>query len=114
MNPFNQSRYRNEHTLGDSYKIVKEVHDKMDIVKMVADNISKFRSGNIELRGEGSQIHWKYTEGTAWFLLADVEDMISPLLQDISNQMSVLQGTVRAQGLAITALTDRVTALETA
>ena len=112
MNPFNQSRYRNEHTLGDSYKIVKDVHDNMDIIKMVADNISNFRSGNIELKGEGSQILWKYTEGTAWFLLADVEDMISPLLQNISNQMNVLQGTVTAQGLAITALTDRVTTLE--
>lgn len=91
MNPFNQSRYRNEHTLGDSYKIVKDVHDNMDIVKMVADNISNFRSGNIELKGEGSQILWKYTEGTAWFLLMDTADVFSQLLQDITTRVTALE-----------------------
>lgn len=100
MNPFNQSRYRNEHALGDAYKIVKEVHDKMDIVKMVADNISKFRSGNIELKGEGTSILWKYTEGTAWFLLVDIADMFAELnaqLAVINYRLAALESTQNGQ-----------------
>lgn len=97
MNPFNQSRYRNEHALGDAYKIVKEVHDKMDIVKMVADNISKFRSGNIELKGEGTSILWKYTEGTAWFLLVDTADVFTSLNTQLAVITSRLDALESAQ-----------------
>lgn len=107
MNPFNQSRYRNEHTLGDSYKIVKEVHDKLDIVKMVADNISNFRSGNIELKGEGALIYWKYTEGTEWFLLMDTADVFSPLLQsiaDIEEDIVTLSSDISGNSTEITAI----------
>ena len=136
MNPFNQSRFRNEHTLGDAYQIVKDVHDELDIIKMVANNISKFRSGNIELKGEESAIYWKYTEGTEWFLLMDTTDMFSQLLQaisdieesidtltgvvsgqattisNLSDQLGTLQGTVTAQGLTLVDIDARVTTLE--
>lgn len=100
MNPFNQSRFRNEHTLGDAYKTVKEVHDNMDIVKMVADNISKFRSGNIELKGEGTSILWKYTEGTTWFLLVDTADMFRALntqLAVITSRLNALESAQNGQ-----------------
>lgn len=115
MNPFNQSRYRNEHTLGDSYKIVKDVHDKMDIVKMVADNISNFRSGNIELKGEGALIYWKYAEGTDWFLLMDTTDVFSPLLQNIAaieEDIDTLTSDIAGNALAIGAINTEATALE--
>lgn len=104
MNPFNQSRFRQEHTLGDSYKIVKEVHDKLDEVKLVADNISNFRSGNIELRGVGSSIFWKYTEGIEWFLLMDTTDMFAPLLQEIASiegDIDTLTSDIAGNALAI-------------
>ena len=115
MNPFNQSRFRNEHTLGDAYSIVKAVHDKMDIVKMVADNISKFRSGNIELKGEEFSIYWKYTEGTEWFLLMDTTDVFSQLLQDISDiegDIDTLTSDVAGNALAIESINTEATALE--
>lgn len=115
MNPFNQSRFRNEHTLGDSYKIVKEVHDKMDIVKMVADNISNFRSGNIELKGEGAQIYWKYTEGTEWFLLMDTTDVFAQLLQDISSieeDINTLTSDIAGNALAIKGINTEASVLE--
>ena len=116
MNPFNQSRFRQEHTLGDSYAIVKAVHDKMDIVKMVADNISNFRSGNIELKGEGSSIFWKYTEGTEWFLLMDTTGMFSQLLQDISDiegDLVTLTSDIAGNALAIEGINTEASALET-
>lgn len=115
MNPFNQSRYRNEHTLGDSYKIVKYVHDKMDLVKMVADNISNFRSGNIELKGEGSLIYWKYTEGTAWYLLVDTKYLFSQLLQniaDIEDDVVTLSSDIAGNALAIESINTEAAALE--
>lgn len=115
MNPFNQSRFRNEHTLGDAYKIVKDVHDKMDIVKMVADNISKFRSGNIELKGEESSIYWKYTEGTEWFLLMDTTDVFAPLLQDIAGieaDIDTLTSDIAGNALAIESINTEASALE--
>lgn len=115
MNPFNQSRFRNEHTLGDAYQIVKDVHDKMDIVKMVADNISKFRSGNIELKGEESSIYWKYTEGTEWFLLMDTTDVFAPLLQDIAGieeDIVTLTSDIAGNALAIESINTEATALE--
>lgn len=116
MNPFNQSRYRNEHTLGDSYKIVKEVHDKLDAVKLVADNISNFRSGNIELKGVGSSIFWKYTEGTEWFLLMDTTDVFSPLLQsiaDIEEDIVTLTSDIAGNALAIEGINTEASTLET-
>ena len=115
MNPFNQSRFRQEHTLGDSYKIVKEVHDKMDIVKMVADNISNFRSGNIELKGEGALIYWKYSEGTEWFLLMDTTDVFAPLLQGIASieeDLITLTSDIAGNSLAIEGITTEASALE--
>lgn len=115
MNPFNQSRFRQEHTLGDSYKIVKEVHDKMDIVKMVADNISNFRSGNIELKGEGALIYWKYSEGTEWFLLMDTTDVFAPLLQGITSieeDLVTLTSDIEGNSLAIEGINTEASALE--
>ena len=115
MNPFNQSRFRQEHTPGDSYKIVKEDHDKMDIVKMVADNISNFRSGNIELKGEGALIYWKYSEGTEWFLLMDTTDVFAPLLQGIASieeDLITLTSDIAGNSLAIEGITTEASALE--
>lgn len=115
MNPFNQSRFRQEHTLGDSYKIVKEVHDKLDEVKLVADNISNFRSGNIELRGVGSSIFWKYTEGIEWFLLMDTTDMFAPLLQEIASiegDIDTLTSDIAGNALAIESTNTEASALE--
>lgn len=120
MNPFNQSRFRNEHTLGDSYQIVKDVHDKMDIIKMVADNISNFRSGNIELKGEGALIQWKYTEGTEWFLLMDTMDVIFPILQGMTSQaiasieedIVTLTSDIAGNALSIERINTEASALE--
>ena len=115
MNPFNQSRFRQEHTLGDSYKVVKEVHDKMDIVKMVADNISNFRSGNVELKGEGALIYWKYSEGTEWFLLMDTTDVFAPLLQGIAaieEDIVTLTSDIAGNALAIEGINTEASALE--
>lgn len=120
MNPFNQSRFRNEHTLGDSYQIVKDVHDKMDIIKMVADNISNFRSGNIELKGEGALIQWKYTEGTEWFLLMDTMGVFFPILQDMTSQaiasieedIVTLTSDIAGNALSIERINTEASALE--
>lgn len=101
-NPFNQSRFRNEHELGNAFKVVQEVHDKLDIIAHVAENIGSVRSGNIELKSdETGKIYWKYVSEDTWYLWGDLTEWFSHMLDELAvkvdnntNQISQLNTNI--------------------
>lgn len=130
-NPFNQIRFRGEHELGRAYMDIKKALENLSDIKLVADNIKNLRSGNIELRSEGSVLQWKYVNSTEWNDLVDLQILVeeydekfvqvNQTLQNLNTQLNDLSGIVTTQGDTITLLessvadlTSRVEALENA
>lgn len=122
MNPFNQARFRGEHELGRAYMDIRRAVDNLADIKLVADNIRNFRSGNIELSSEGSVLKWKYVAGEEWFDLVDLAvltedleqaiDTINSTLQNINLQLDNFNGIVSDQDSQLSSLTPRVEAVE--
>jgi len=121
-NPFNQMRFRGEHELGRAYMDIRKALDNLPDIKLVADNIKNLRSGNIELRSEGSVLQWKYVNSSEWFDLVDLQVLveeydqaltqINQTLQNLNSQLDNFNGIVSAQGIAISELTQRVESTE--
>ena len=121
-NPFNQMRFRGEHELERAYMDIRKALDNLPDIKLVADNIKNLRSGNIELRSEGSVLQWKYVNSSEWFDLVDLQVLveeydqaltqINQTLQNLNSQLDNFNGIVSAQGIAISELTQRVESTE--
>lgn len=122
MNPFNQARYRNEHELGRAYMDVRRALENLADIKLVADNIKNFRSGNIELSSEGSVLKWKYVNSTEWFDLVDLNviradleeaiDTINGTLQNFNDQLDNFNGIVSNHGSQLLTIIQRIEAVE--
>lgn len=83
-NPFNQSRFRNEHELGSAYHIVSEVHSQLDVINYLVQNLKEVRSGNIELKSdEDGKIYWKYVKSDEWILWGDLTEWFTPLVEEL-------------------------------
>lgn len=92
-NPFNQSRFRNEHELGSAYKVVSEVHDQLDIINFLAQNLKEVRSGNIELKSdEEGKIYWKYVKSEEWILWGDMTEWFEPLVASLQENQGEQAG----------------------
>ena len=121
-NPFNQTRFRGEHELGRAYMDIRKAIENLPDIKLVADNIKNLRSGNIELRSEGSVLQWKYVNSSEWFDLVDLQVLveeydqaltqINQTLQNLNSQLDNFNGIISAQATAISDLTLRVESTE--
>lgn len=117
-NPFNQERYRGEHELGRAYMDIRKAIENLSDIKLVADNIKNLRSGNIELRSEGSVLQWKYVNSTDWFDLVDLQVLveeydqkftqINQTLQNLNTQLDTLNGIVSGHTNTLSDLDQRV------
>lgn len=115
MNPFNQSRFRNEHELGSAFKVVQEVHDKLDIIAFVAENINNFRSGNIELKSdESGKIYWKYVNEDTWYLWGDLTEWFSHMLDETTQNIVDIGSSITTIEATLVDLQNRLEALENA
>lgn len=122
-NPFNQTRFRQEAQLGKSYQDVRKVVQYIEEIKLLADNIEKYRSGNIELKMEGTVLYWKYQLENSWNILGDLTELLSETTTNIANiqeAVGLINGTLdnhnsllTQAGSAITEIEDRLTPLET-
>lgn len=122
MNPFNQMRYRGEHELGRAYMDVRRAVENLADIKLVADNIKNFRSGNIELSAEGTVLRWKYVNSDEWFDLVDLtainEDieqsiqLINGTLQSINAQLDNFNDLISTRGSEIDNLSERIEEVE--
>ena len=121
-NPFNQIRFRGEHELGRAYMDIKKALENLSDIKLVADNIKNLRSGNIELRSEGSVLQWKYVNSTEWNDLVDLQILVeeydekfvqvNQTLQNLNAQLDNFNGIVSAQGSAISDLNQALQNLD--
>lgn len=122
-NPFNQSRFRNEHELGTAYRIVSEIHDQLDTIHYLVQNLKGVRSGNIELKSdEEGKIYWKYVKSEEWVLWGDMNVWFAPLVEDLQqgqanqsdsidslqSQLNALDQKLDADIDVLAALTDTV------
>lgn len=83
-NPFNQSRFRNEHELGSAYRVVSEIHDQLDTIHYLVQNLKGVRSGNIELKSDDTgKIYWKYVKSEEWILWGDMTEWFAPLVEEL-------------------------------
>lgn len=83
-NPFNQSRFRNEHELGSAYKLISEVHDELDTIHYLVQNLKGVRSGNIELKSDDEgKIYWKYVKSEEWVLWGDMTEWFAPIVEEL-------------------------------
>lgn len=92
MNPFNQPRFRDEQELGSAYRVVQEVHDQLDVIAYVAENMGSVRSGNIELKSDDEgKIYWKYVLTDDWILWGDLTEWFTPFLEPITIQITNIE-----------------------
>lgn len=92
-NPFNQSRFRNEHELGTAYRVVSEVHEQLDVINFLAQNLKEVRSGNIELKSdEEGKIYWKYAANEEWVLWGDMTEWFEPLVASLQENQGEQAG----------------------
>lgn len=102
MNPFNQSRFRNEYELGSAYQVVSEVHSQLDLINFLAKNLNGVRSGNIELKSDDTgKIYWKYVKSDEWILWGDMTEWFTPLLESIQQNINDLVSTVNQHAINI-------------
>ncbi|AMD43416.1 hypothetical protein ZC03_029 [Pseudomonas phage ZC03] len=122
-NPFNQIRFRGEHELGRAYMDIKKALENLSDIKLVADNIKNLRSGNIELRSEGSVLQWKYVNGTEWNDLVDLQILveeydekfvqINQTLQNLNTQLNNFNGIVSGHSSTLSDLDQALQNLNT-
>lgn len=131
-NPFNQSRFRNEHELGSAYQLVSEVHEQLDTIHYLVQNLKGVRSGNIELKSDDEgKIYWKYVKSEEWVLWGDMTEWFAPIVEalqqgqanqsdsiiNLQSQLDTLDQKLDADIDILAALSDTVqtdrTALDT-
>lgn len=102
-NPFNKPEFRNEAVLGDAYRTVREVHEHLDELLLLASRFHEVRSGNIELSvDENWKLKYKYVRGSEWFEIGDLTDLVN-----------IATASIPAMEIKITTLTNKNTAQDT-